>query len=107
MIGGVLFAISGAMPAQPVIVRSQVFLASLLVDLLNIYSLLIIARAVASWINPSPTNQIVRFLQAVTDPIIIPIRNVVPPIGGTLDISPLIALVLIQIVKGIVVRVFW
>ena len=79
---------------------------NLIVDLLQIYSLLIIIRAVVSWLQVDRRNQFVRILCNVTDPILNPIQRVIPPIGGTLDISPIIALVVVQLVKGVVIRIF-
>ena len=78
---------------------------NLIVDILQIYSLLIIIRAVVSWVQINRRNQLVRILCNVTDPVLNPIQRVVPPIGGTLDISPIIALVIVQVIKGVVIRI--
>jgi YggT family protein len=78
-----------------------------LVDwLLGAMSLCIIANAIASWlvafniINPrnSFVYQILRFFDAVTAPILAPFRRFIPILGGV-DISPLVALVVIQLVQ--------
>jgi len=61
-------------------------------------------RALLSWVSPDPYNPIVRALAAVTEPVLRPLRRLVPPrrLGG-LDISPLIALLLIEfLINGIV-----
>ena len=78
---------------------------NLIVDVLQIYSLLIIIRAVISWVQIDRRNQFVRILCNVTDPVLNPIQRIVPPIGGTLDISPIIALVIVQVIKGVVIRI--
>ena len=78
-----------------------------IVDLLQIYSLLIIIRAVVSWVQVDPRNQFVRILSALTDPVLVPIQRVVPPIGGAIDISPVIAFFLIQLLKTVIARTFW
>jgi YggT family protein len=57
---------------------------------------LIIIRAIMSWFNPNP--MLVRLLNTVTDPILNPVKKHVPPLGG-LDLSPLVAIVLLQIVE--------
>lgn len=59
-----------------------------------------------SWIRVERQNPFVRLLCNVTDPVLNPIQRVVPPVGGTLDISPIIALVLIQVIMRVVVRTF-
>ncbi len=70
--------------------------------LFTLLSFAIIARALLSWFRPDPYNPAVRFLDQITEPIIAPLRRVIPPIGGAIDITPIIALVLIQIVQAIV-----
>jgi YggT family protein len=39
----------------------------------------------------------------LTEPIIAPIRRVVPPLGGMIDVSPIIALILLQVISRIVI----
>jgi YggT family protein len=73
--------------------------------LFNLYSFLILARVLLSWINVSPGNPIVTFIIEATDPVLKPLRNVIPPIG-MMDISPIAALILLQIVEQIVVSLF-
>ncbi|AEK59255.1 MULTISPECIES: YggT family protein [Acidithiobacillus] len=63
----------------------------------------IFIRAILSWVNPDPYNPIVRFLDRVTAPILYPIQRVVPLFGG-IDISPFIAMLLIELLKGLLVR---
>jgi YggT family protein len=83
-----------------------VTIRNLIVNLLNLYSLIIIIRAVISWIQVDRRNPFVRFVCNVTDPVLAPIQRVVPLIGGTLDISPILALVIIQLIKNIVIGGF-
>jgi len=61
--------------------------------LLSSYKWIIIIRALISWVNPDPYNPIVQFLTRVTEPVLRPIRKLMPPwkMGG-LDLSPLIAI---------------
>lgn len=71
---------------------------SRLVDiLLFLYSWVLLIRVLASWLNADPFNPIVQFLQRATDPILDPIRRVVPPMG--LDFSPMIAWLLIKLLS--------
>ncbi len=59
---------------------------------LTIYSYILIARALISWIpNLDPYNPIVQLLYQLTEPVLEPIRRLIPPIGGMLDISFIIA----------------
>jgi len=91
----------------PDIVRAQLSIGGLLVGLLDIYSWLIIARVIISWVGLSPANPVVRFLQAATDPILTPIQNVIPPLGGVIDISPIIAFIFVQMLRTVIIRVFF
>ena len=77
---------------------------SLLLFLLDLYTWVIIARALVSWVSLDPRNPIVQFLYQATEPVLRPLRQIVSPdaIGG-IDISPILTIVLIQIVKYLLV----
>ncbi|KPK42380.1 MAG: hypothetical protein AMJ78_02700 [Omnitrophica WOR_2 bacterium SM23_29] len=62
--------------------------------LITILYWLILIRALISWVNPDPFNPIVQFLYRATDPILTPIRRVVPPLGP-FDISPIVAFLIL------------
>lgn len=64
--------------------------------ILNGFMVLLIVEAVFSWVNPHAP--LAPFVRALNEPILRPIRKVVPPIGG-IDLSLLVALVLLQIIK--------
>ncbi len=65
---------------------------------LTVYSFIVIASALVSWVNPDPYNPIVRFLYRVTEPILRPIRKLLP-FRLPVDISPLILLLLIYFIQ--------
>jgi len=81
-------------------------LARLIKFVINIYTFLIVIRAIISWVNPDPYNPVVRMLDKFTEPILYPIRKVLWRVTGNLpiDFSPLIAIVLLQIVGSFLVR---
>jgi len=70
--------------------------------LLTIYTFIIIARALISWVNPDPYNSIVRFLYMVTEPLLAPIRRRLPMIG--IDFSPIIVILAIVFIQNFVSR---
>jgi YggT family protein len=71
--------------------------------LLDVYSWVIIAAALISWVSPDPRNPIVLFLRQVTEPVLWPIRRLLPPWKtGGLDLSPLIVLLAIQFVERVI-----
>jgi YggT family protein len=65
--------------------------AELLSFALQIFTFLIIARAVLSWVNPDPNNGIVRFIHSSTDPLLDKVRSKIPPMG-MFDVSALLVL---------------
>ncbi|MGQ9516973.1 MAG: YggT family protein [Anaerolineae bacterium] len=74
---------------------------SILFELLN---LAIIARVFLSWFNVRPDHPMVSFLYQVTEPVLAPIRRVVPTIG-MLDISPIIAIILLELLRNLLISV--
>jgi YggT family protein len=70
-------------------------LAKVLDVVLNIYMWIIIIRALISWVNPDPYNRIVQVLTKMTEPVLRPIRKLVPPYSVGIDFSPLIAILII------------
>ncbi len=81
-------------------------IGKLILYLLQTYSLLIFIRAIMSWVRTDPRNPFVRILSTLTDPVLVPIQKVIPPIGGTVDISPWVAILLLQLLGRVVVSVF-
>ena len=69
--------------------------------LLSIYLILIIARVVFSWGQISYRNRVMRFLVNVTEPLLGPLRRMLPPLGW-IDISPLVAILIILFVRAAV-----
>jgi YggT family protein len=63
----------------------------------NLLSLCIFLRALLSWVRPDPSNPVVQALDAVTEPILQPLRQIVPRIG-MIDITPLVAIILLSVI---------
>lgn len=68
---------------------------------LSIYLLLIIVRVVFSWGRVSYTNRVMRFLVDTTEPLLGPLRRMIPPLGW-LDISPIVAILIIALFQAAV-----
>lgn len=84
-------------------------LSNLIAAIANIVGLIlsflywtILIRALISWVNPDPYNPIVQFLHRVTEPILEPIRRLMPPMS--IDISPIIAFLAIVFLKSFLVQ---
>jgi YggT family protein len=76
--------------------------------LFRLYSFLFLVRVLLSWVNVNRhgtplDHPLIRFLYRITDPVLKPLQRVIPPIGGMFDISPIVALVLLEIARVIVV----
>lgn len=80
-------------------------LGTLLDFALSMYTWMILIRVLLSWVNPDPYNPIVQFLLRATDPVLEPLRRMIPPLAG-MDVSPIVALfglsLLQQLVAGLV-----
>ncbi len=69
--------------------------------LLGVLYWLILIRALISWVNPDPFNPIVQFLYRTTEPILTPLRRILPVTA--IDISPLVAFFAIIFLKSFLV----
>ena len=78
-------------------------IAKVLGIVLNIYMWTIIIRALLSWVNPDPYNPIVQILTRVTEPALRPLRKLVPIGKMGVDLSPLIAILIIYFLEIAVV----
>ena len=68
------------------------------------YYLLIIIRIFLSWIQTIDWNQQpFAWVRSITDPCLNIFRGIIPPIGGVLDISPIIVIILLQVLQGVIV----
>jgi YggT family protein len=70
-------------------------LARVLELVINVYIWIIIARALISWVNPDPYNQIVRFLYRITEPVLRPVRYRLPTLAMGLDLSPMVVILVL------------
>ena len=77
----------------------------LIMLLLDVYTWIVIAAAVISWVSPNPYNPVVRLLRRLTEPVLAPIRQLLPPWKTFgLDFSPMIVILLIQWVVPVLLR---
>jgi YggT family protein len=71
-----------------------------------VYLVLIFIRVLLSWVPRLPYNRYlrsaVRFVEETTNPYLNLFRRVIPPIGGRLDISPILAILVLYVVQGLV-----
>jgi YggT family protein len=89
---GAGFSLAG--PLLPFLALAAVI--ALLKALLWLAIIVVFVQAILSWV--APDGPLAGVLNALTFPLLRPVRRMVPPIGGTLDLSPLIVIVLAQLV---------
>ena len=81
---------------------------NLLADFVDLFfyllSLAILARVLLSWARVSPYHPAVEFLHQITEPVLAPLRRVIPPVG-MMDISPIIAMFLLRIIGQVLVEI--
>ena len=75
----------------------------------QIFSFLILVQVIGSWVLAARVNlphwvyDILRAIDTITAPVLAPIRRLIPNLGG-LDFSPIIALILLDLIRGVIVR---
>jgi|GEM_PF-731669 len=79
----------------------------LLCGLVSVYTTLLILRILLSWfrVGPYGGGRFTRFLYAATEPLLAPVRGILPPLG-MLDLSPLLVFVLLHLLKGAILAFF-
>ncbi|MGQ9584224.1 MAG: YggT family protein [Anaerolineae bacterium] len=84
----------------------MLYLINLISYLFNLWSFALLARVFLSWFNFNPYHPVVRFLNLLTEPILAPLRRVIPPLGA-IDITPIVAILLVQLLERVVVTALW
>lgn len=73
-----------------------------LVDLLfKLYIYGIVIQAILSWVNPGTYNPAVNLLHSITEPVLRPVRRLLPPLGG-MDLSPLLAILGLEVLRRLI-----
>jgi YggT family protein len=73
----------------------------ILAAILSLYWYVILARVLMSWFNPSSNNPIVDGIYRLTEPVLAPIRRLLPPMGG-FDLSPLVVFFILMFLQRFV-----
>ncbi|MCH8062000.1 MAG: YggT family protein [Chloroflexi bacterium] len=72
--------------------------------LVNVLWFALLARVVLSWIKLSPTNPLVVIVFQITEPMLAPIRRVLPRMA-MIDLSPMVALIIIIVIQRLLLRI--
>jgi YggT family protein len=79
-------------------------LATVIAYVLQIYSWIVIARVVISWVNADPYNPIVRAIYSMTEPVLYRIRRAIPVFAGGIDFSPIVVFIGIMFLQSFLVQ---
>ena len=82
------------------------FTLKLVKGIFAILDLFVWARVIISWINHDPYNDIIRIIYQVTEPMLRPIRDIIPATSIGIDISPFVLLFLLNIGESFALRTF-
>ena len=78
-------------------------IGGILAALINLLALAIFFRAILSWFVRDPYNPIVQALAAITDPILQPLRQIMPRMG-MIDLTPMVAIILLSVIASLVAQ---
>jgi len=79
-------------------------LIGLVRTLFELYSFVLLARVLITWFQVDPYNPIVQVLYRLTEPLLAPIRRLLPS-AGMLDLSPIVGFIVIRVVEEVVVSI--
>jgi len=79
------------------------FFLSFISFLCNALAIIIFVRAILSWFAISPYDPIMVFLYRITEPILAPLRRIIPRIG-MIDITPVIAIIILLLIPQLLAR---
>ena len=77
----------------------------LLIQLIDLYTVVVLAAVILSWIRLSPGNPVSQLVHTLTEPVLAPARRMIPPLGG-LDLSPMLVLIALQAIRSVLARRF-
>ncbi|NJN19438.1 MAG: YggT family protein [Oscillochloris sp.] len=77
------------------------FIVSFINLLFNVLLIAIFGRVLISWIDPMGNMRITQILHEITEPVLGPIRSVIPSLG-MFDLSPIVAILLLQLIQRLI-----
>ncbi len=85
-----------------ILILIPVAIADLLSLAVNIFMVAILIQVVLSWVGQGAHNPLTTMIYSLTEPVLRPVRRLIPPIGG-MDLSPLVVLISIPLIKMLVI----
>ena len=84
---------------------SNYALINIINNAFQIYTYLLIARVFLSWVQHNPNNQYIQLLYRATEPVLEPFRNLLSSFRMGIDISPILAIVALNVVKNMIIGI--
>ena len=97
----ILVALNGGIPAINPVTLLVWAVLNVLSLIVKIYFWSVIAVVVVSWIAPQSGHPAIQLVAQITEPVMRPVRNIVPPLGG-LDLSPIFVFLILQVLRVVV-----
>ncbi len=69
--------------------------------LFELYAMILFVRVLLSWVQIDPNNQLVKIIYQLTEPLLAPIRRLLPPSGG-MDFSPIVAFIVLLLAEQVI-----
>ena len=95
----IIVALRGVTP--PLLMLLVTAIGQLVILAINVFLFAIIVQVIISWINPGSYNPVNGLLNSLTAPVMRPIQRLLPPMSG-IDLSPLFALIGLQVLKMLI-----
>ena len=78
------------------------YTAQIVSSILRLLAFCILGRSLISWFPNLRDSEVARALDNITDPILQPLRRIIPPIGGTFDVTPMLAMIAIFLISDFI-----
>ncbi len=95
----IIVALRGVTP--PLLTLIPIAIGELIMLVITIFLVAIIVQVIISWINPGTYNPVTSLLHSLTAPVLKPFQRMLPPVGG-IDLSPLFALIALQVLRMLI-----
>lgn len=92
----ILIGLLGSIPLNAGIIIAIIFRLVMLV--LNTYFFAVILNAILSWVNPNPRHPLTMLLTQLTEPLLRPIRRILPTMSG-IDLSPMVVIIVLMVIR--------
>ncbi len=76
---------------------------NLIVVIIQILTFAILARSILTWFPMNPNNPVITVLWHITEPILSPLRRIIPRVG-MIDITPMVAIILLYVISAVLAR---